>query len=101
MLVGLRVTGTVVGEDIDGSSDTLTLPTGAGGNTAEWVLVTVSGAAYVLPVASGGSVSSTTGIILGAGGSILLNVKGYAAIAHLQVTAAGQITVAPVDPIWR
>lgn len=92
---------TGVGEDVDGTPDTIALPTLPGGGTAEIVLVTVTEDTYVLPVLTGGAVATTTGIIVTPeSGGLLLNVMGLNAIAHVEVAASGNtqnITVNPVD----
>lgn len=96
----LRV-GSGVGEDVDGTPDTIALPNAANGAVAEMVLVTVTEDTYVLPVKTGGAVATTTGIIVTPeSGGILLNVKGLQLIAHVQVSATGNtqnITVNPVE----
>lgn len=80
-----------------GTSVATEIPNASGGNKAEVVAVNVSVAAYVLPVQSGGSVTNTTGMIVNVGNPVILDVKGYFAIAHLQVAAAGRISITPVE----
>jgi len=85
------------GDDVDGTTDSVTIPDNAAGDRARRVLVTVSEDTYVLPGAAGVTVTATTGIIVTpeSGGKVL-DVGGYVAIAYLQVSGAGRICVTPV-----
>ena len=86
------------GDDIDGSSDTTAIPNDASGVKAKTVLITVSAAAYILPVQSGGAVTSAAGtIVTPESGGIALAVGGFHSIAYLQVSGAGQINISPLE----
>lgn len=86
------------GDDIDGTSDTTAIPNAADANPARVCLITVSEDAYVLPVLTGGAVTTTTGIIVTPeSGGIMLDTAGYDLIAYLQVSGAGRICITPME----
>ncbi|MDP3677310.1 MAG: hypothetical protein Q8R44_19795 [Novosphingobium sp.] len=92
--------GTIIGEATGGSSDNLAIPNDASGNKAKRIWVNVTSAAYILPTTASGSVTSTTGMVLSPGdGGIILEVASstFVSIAHLQVAAAGRISIASVE----
>lgn len=89
--------GTCVGEDVDGTADSIALPT-IDGNEATEVLVSVSTATYIRPGSASlpATLDATNGHLLGPGETILLNVRGQTHMHHLQVSAGGRITVTAV-----
>lgn len=85
------------GDNIDGSSDSVTIPNDASGVKAKFVHVSVSEDAYVLANAAGDTITTTNGIIVTPeSGGIILDVTGYAKIYYLQVSTGGRICVKPV-----
>jgi len=91
-------TGGGAGDDIDGSSDTTAIPNAADGNPAKVCLITVSEDAYVLPVLTGGAVTTTTGfIVTPESGGVMLDTTGFDLIAYLQVSTAGRICITPLE----
>lgn len=78
------------------SSATIAIPNDSSGVRAKTVLITVQGATYVLPGASGAT-ATTASTIVNAGSPLLLDVNGHTHIAHLQLTAAQAIVVSPVE----
>jgi hypothetical protein len=95
-LPAMRIsTGTVV--DTTNGSVATTIPNASGGNKAEVVVINVTTATYVLPVATGGAVTSSTGMIVNPDFPLVLNVKGFLSVAHLYVNSAGRISINPVE----
>ena len=97
----LSIPSVASGDDINDSSDTTAIPNDASGVQASTVLVTVTADAYVRPVVSGGTVTNANGVIITPEcGGMMFNVRGLgasAAIAYLQVSGVGRITIAAVE----
>lgn len=84
-------------EDVDGTSDTLAIPT-IDSVQARVVRVAVTTATYILPVDDAtDTVTNTTGHLMPANSSIVLDVTGYGFIAHIQDTAAGRISISAIS----
>jgi hypothetical protein len=93
----LSVAGTPVNATTGASSAVLALPTTADGNTAKFVWVqTVAGQCYVMPARSGGSVAAGAGIVISTN-PIILNVRGFSHLAHIQITGAQTLVVVPLE----
>lgn len=78
------------------SSATIAIPNDSSGNRAKTVLISASGATYMLPGASGVT-ATTSSTIIPHNVHLLLDVTGHTHIAHLQLVAAQQIVVTPVE----
>lgn len=78
------------------SSATIAIPNDSSGVTAKTVLISVQGATYVLPGASGAT-ATTASTIVTPEAPLLLDVTGHTHIAHIQLTAAQAIVVTPVE----
>ena len=86
------------GDDIDGSSDSVTIPNDASGVKAKFVPVSVSEDAYILAGPSGDTITTSNGIILTPeSGGIVLDVTGYVKIYYMQVSGAGRICIKPLS----
>lgn len=79
-----------------GSSAVIAIPNDSAGNTAHKVRVSVGGNTYVLP-GSSAATATTNSMIVTPEAPLLLDTRGITHIAHLQLTAAQQITVVPVE----
>lgn len=93
----LSVAGTPVSATTGASSAVLALPNAADGTDARFVWVqTVAGSCYVMPSLSGGSVSAGAGIVITTA-PIILNVRGFTHLAHIQITGAQTLVVVPLE----
>lgn len=89
--------GTPTSATTGASSATLALPNTASGTDARWVYVaTVAGSCYVMPVQSGGSVTAGAGFPVTTAG-VVLNVRGYTHLAHIQISSAQTLVVVPLE----
>ena len=93
----LSAAGTPVSATTGAASAVLALPDTASGTEARFVWVqTVAGSCYVMPSLSGGSVTAGAGIVITTA-PIILNVRGYTHLAHIQITGAQTLVVVPLE----
>lgn len=92
----MKITVEGSGATTGAASATIAIPNDSSGERATKVLITVQGAAYVLPGASV-VVATTSSIIVSHDAPLMLEVHGLTHIAHLQLTAAQAITVTPIE----
>lgn len=93
----LSVAGTPVSATTGAASAELALPNTADGSDARFVWVqTVAGSCYVMPVLTGTAVVAGAGIVITTA-PIILNVRGYTHLAHIQITGAQTLVVVPLE----
>jgi hypothetical protein len=86
------------GDDVDGTSDTTTIPNAAGGVKPRAILITVSEDTYVLVGVSGETVTTTNGtIVTPESGGIVFDCAGHTAVAYKQVSTGGRICISPLE----
>lgn len=92
--------GTIIGEATGAASNDLAIPNNRNGSKAKRVAISVTAAAYVKLGISTDTVSETDGFVLNPGdGWIVLDCHSsvHTSVLHLQVTAAGRISIAAVE----
>lgn len=91
------VGGTPTSVTTGAASATVNIPNASDGNKARYVRVFATGNAWIMPVQTGGSVAAGTGILIGNSTDIVLNVRGFAQIAHIQQGSAQTVNIVPLD----
>ena len=93
----LSVAGTPVNATTGAASAVLALPNASDGTKARFVWVqTVAGSCYVMPGLSGTTVVAGAGIVITTA-PIILNVRGFTHLAHIQITGAQTLVVVPLE----
>lgn len=78
------------------SSATVAIPNDSSGTTARYVRIVATGLAWVRPVQTGGSVTAANGLLITTN-DVVLNVRGFTHIAHIQQGSAQTVNICPLE----
>ena len=78
------------------ASGTQAIPNDSGGNRARWVRLLALGNCYVRPCLAGG-VATTADMLLSPNESVILDVRAFTHIAHIQNAAAEKFNITPLE----